>query len=149
MKNSAVKKLISSNRPLFVESYIPGIDITAGILDNDSLPLVEISLPKDKWFDYKNKYSGISKETPNAPSLNPNTRILIRSIASTIHNLLKLGQYSRIDFRVAFDKPYALEVNTIPGFTPTSSFPLAAKIAGLSFRKLVEKLVNSAIINKL
>ena len=69
---------------------------------------------------------------------------IIQKIALKIHQTLSLGQYSRIDFMVLDRKPYVLEVNTIPGLTASSLFPKAAQAVGISFPKLMDKIVKTA-----
>lgn len=141
LKKSEVNKLLNSKNPLFIERYLEGIEVTCGILNNKALPLIEIRLSKGAWFDYKNKYWGQTEELINAPSLDEKTKSKIQKIALNIHKDFKLGSYSRIDLIVADNKPYVLEVNTIPGLTSTSLFPKAAQAAGMDFPSLVKKLI--------
>lgn len=138
------RKLLKSNLPLFVEKYLPGIEVTVGILNNKALPVIEIVPPEGGWFDYQNKYWGKTKEIPNAPSISAKLRDRVQKIAAKIHNSLNLGPYSRIDFIVSEGKPFVLEINTIPGLTASSLFPKAAQAAGISFPKLMETLVQSS-----
>lgn len=142
LNSSAIQKLFKLEDQLFVEKFIPGVEVTVGILDNQALPVLEIVPPEGKWFDYKNKYSGTTKEIVNAPSLSEKERQQTQELALKIHQKLNLGSYSRIDFIINDGKPYALEVNTIPGWTPESLFPKAAKAVGISFPKLVKKLID-------
>jgi len=143
LKGYLLKKLLKSNLPLFVERYLPGTEVTVGILNNQALPVVEIIPPKGGWFDYKNKYWGKTKEIPHAPSLNEKTRKLTQRLALKIHQILDLGPYSRIDFIVFNGKPYVLEVNTIPGLTASSLFPKAAQAVGLTFPQLLDKIIKA------
>lgn len=139
------KKLLNSNLKLFVERFLPGIEVTVGILNNKALPVVEIIPPKGTWFDYKNKYWGKTKEIPYAPSITAKLRAEVQKIATKIHEALDLGPYSRIDFIVSEGKPFVLEINTIPGLTSSSLFPKAATAVGISFPKLLDKLVNLSL----
>lgn len=147
LKSYICYKLLKSDLPLFVEKYLPGVEVTVGILHNKALPVVEIIPPKGGWFDYKNKYWGKTQEIPHAPSLSPKLKKLTQQIALKIHKLLNLGPYCRIDFIVASHLtsgntvPYVLEVNTIPGLTASSLFPKAAKAAGITFPKLLDKII--------
>lgn len=141
LKNKACQDLLNSGYDLFVEKYLPGIEVTVGILDNKALPVIEISPPAGGWFDYKNKYSGETQEIIGAPSLSEEIQKEVQKIALNIHQKLNLGPYSRIDFIVSKNIPYVLEVNTIPGLTSESLFPKSAQAAGLSFPNLVKKLV--------
>lgn len=141
--------LLNSGFDLFVEKYLPGVEVTVGILDNQALPVIEIIPPQGKWFDYKNKYSGETKEIPNAPSLDEATKKLVQKIALQIHRRLSLGPYSRVDFIVSNNIPYVLEVNTIPGLTSQSLFPKAAAAVGLTFPKLLNRIVKIAYEGKI
>ncbi len=143
LKNRLLYKLLKSNQPLFVEKYLPGTEVTVAILQNQALPVIEI-IPSFGWFDYHSKYSPETKEIPHAPSVPASTRRLTQKIALKIHQTLNLGPYSRIDFIVSSGKPYVLEVNTIPGLTANSLFPKAAQSAGISFPKLLDKMIKSA-----
>lgn len=145
LKNPLCKKLLNSEFSLFVEQFLPGVEITVGILNNQPLPVIEIVPPEGKWFDYKNKYSGETREIPHAPSLDEETKKLAQKIALEIHQTLHLGQYSRIDFIVMDKKPSVLEVNTIPGLTSQSLFPKAAQAIGMSFPKLMDQLIQMAL----
>jgi len=112
--------------------------------------VIEIIPPEGGWFDYQNKYSGATREIPHAPSLDEKTKQLVQKIALQIHQTLNLGPYSRIDFIVSELHshsssgklvPYVLEVNTIPGLTSQSLFPKAAQAVGISFPKLLDKMI--------
>lgn len=138
-------KFLRSNTELLVEKYLPGIEVTVAILQNTPLPVLEIVPPKDSWFNYQNKYSGETKEIPFAPSVSKNLQVQVQKIALKIHKTLSLGQISRTDFIIYDGKPYALEINTIPGLTASSLFPKAALAKGYTFPKLLDKLVKSAI----
>lgn len=144
LKSSLFKKLMNSKDKLFIEKYLPGIELTVAIMGDKALPVLEIVPPQGKWFDYKYKYSGETQEIPNAPSLTNDQRKLVEQTALKIHQQLNMGDYSRIDFIFSDGKPYVLEINTIPGLTPTSLFPKAAKTAGYDFSKLTDKLISLA-----
>ncbi len=138
---SLCRKLLKSKFALFVEKYLPGIEVTVGILKNKALPVVEIIPPKGGWFDYKNKYWGKTKEIPHAPSMTAKLRVEVQKIAAKIHKALNLGPYSRIDFIVSKEKPYVLEINTIPGLTASSLIPKAAQACGISYKEFVDRLI--------
>lgn len=142
--SKACQSLFNLSSDLFVEKYLPGVEVTVAILENKALPVIEIIPPQGSWFDYKNKYSGATKEIVGAPSLDEGIRKKVQQIAQTIHQTLNLGPYCRIDFIVSNSHPYVLEVNTIPGFTAQSLFPKAAQAVGLSFPALLDKMIKIA-----
>ncbi len=144
LKSYLVNKLLRSGLDLFIERYLAGIEITVSLLEDQALPVIEIIPPKGGWFNYKNKYWGQTLEIPHAPSVPKLIQQKAQQIALKIHQTLNLGQYSRIDFIVSDGKPYVLEVNTIPGLTASSLFPKAAQAIGISFPKLMDKIIKLA-----
>ena len=139
-----VKNKIFKYDDLFVEKYLEGTEVTVAVLNGKVLPILEIIPPENGWFDYKNKYSGATKEIPDAPSIDKKTKENIGKIALKMHNHFDLGSYSRSDFIVSNGKIYVLEINTIPGLTKGSLVPKEAKAAGLSFNRFLEVLVKAA-----
>ncbi|MBI2195879.1 MAG: ATP-grasp domain-containing protein [Candidatus Levybacteria bacterium] len=144
LNKKLLRELVESGQALFVESFIAGVEVTVGILNNKALPVLEIVPPKGEWFDYKNKYSGETREIPNAPSISEQTRKKVKNIALDLHKKFDLGSYSRSDFIVAGNDIYVLEVNTIPGLTEQSLLPKAAKAIGISFPEFCNILVRTA-----
>ena len=135
--------LLNSRNKFFVESLLDGIEITVGVLGNMALPVIEIIPPKDSWFDYKNKYSGVTKELLFAPSISSLLQKKVQKMALRIHKDLDLGSFSRLDIIVKDGIPYVLEINTPGGvgLTAESLFPKAAKAVGLSFDDMIEKIL--------
>ncbi len=129
---------------ILLESYVDGRELTVGILDQQALGVGEI-LPKHPVFDYECKYTpGMSEEI--FPAVIPlEVRDQIRQLALTAHLALKLRDFSRVDFRLAADgTPYCLEVNTLPGLTPTSLLPQSARCEGIEFAELCDRVCRSA-----
>lgn len=147
LKKPLVKKIFSLDDKFLVERYIKGIEITVPVFDNETLPVIEIIPPEQGWFDYENKYNGASKEVVGAPSLDEKTKSKAAQIALRIHKALKLNPYSRTDMIVVNNEPLVLEVNPPNGvgMTAESLMPKAAKVAGIEFSKLVDKLVKLAL----
>lgn len=143
-----LKRLFGKYKRLLVEDYIEGIEVTVGILGDEALPVIEIQPPEGEWFSYQNKYSGKTKEIPNAPSLTPEKKKELQKIASRIHNQLGCRHFSRSDFIVGKDEIYALEINTIPGLTPQSLLPKAAEAAGITFDEMIKRLLKMAYREK-
>ena len=144
LSKNVVNNLLISKNPLFVEKYLPGTEVTVGILNGNALPLIEIIPPKNSWFSYKNRYNNKSEEIPLAPSVDKKIQENLQAITLKIHKKFDLGSYSRMDYMVYKDAPFIFEVNTIPGLTPGSLFPKQAKAAGISFNQLMELLIKSA-----
>lgn len=146
MASPMVKKILKLPDSFFVEKLITGIEITIGVLLGKPLPVVEVVPPEGAWFDYKNKYSGKSKEIPFAPSISREVQRKVQATALHIHNDLNLGSYSRTDIIVSDGIPYVLEINTPGGvgLTPESLLPKASKAIGISFEQLVDEMLKGA-----
>lgn len=128
---------------ILIEEKINGREFSVGVLNGAALPPVEI-IPITGFYDYKNKYqSGMTKEVCPADVTGEVTDML-KATALKVHNLLKLGYYSRVDF--ILDKnnnAYCLEANTLPGMTPTSLLPREALAVGISYNELCERIALS------
>lgn len=141
----ALEKAFAEDRSVLAEAYIDGIEITAGVIGNrelEALPLIEI-IPGDDYdfFDYDAKYKpGASQEICPA-RIDAALTEKAQTYAKTAHRALFIEGYSRTDFILKDDEFYVLETNTIPGMTPTSLLPQAAKAAGYDFGSLLDKLI--------
>jgi D-alanine-D-alanine ligase len=129
---------------VMAEQFIAGRELTVGILGDVPLPVGEI-IPKHELFDYHTKYTpGMSEEIFPAQLATQLARQL-QEYALMAHRALKLGGYSRIDFRVTPDGDiFCLEANSLPGMTRTSLYPQAARAAGIEFPELCERLCRLA-----
>jgi D-alanine-D-alanine ligase len=129
---------------VMVEQFIPGRELTVGILGDVPLPVGEI-IPKHELFDYECKYTpGMSQEIFPA-QLEPSLARQLQELALTAHRALKLGGYSRVDFRLSPEGDiFCLEANTLPGMTRMSLLPQAARAAGIEFPELCERLFRLA-----
>jgi D-alanine-D-alanine ligase len=129
---------------VMAEQYIPGRELTVGILGDVPLPVGEI-VPKHELFDYECKYTpGMSEEVFPA-ALDTALARHLQELALAAHRALKLGGYSRVDFRLSPDGDiFCLEANTLPGMTRTSLLPQAARAAGIDFPELCERICRLA-----
>jgi D-alanine-D-alanine ligase len=129
---------------VMAEQFIPGRELTVGILGDVPLPVGEI-IPKHELFDYECKYTpGMSQEVFPA-RLDTGLARQLQELALTAHRALKLGGYSRVDFRLSPEGDiFCLEANTLPGMTPMSLLPQAARAAGIDFPELCERLCELA-----
>jgi D-alanine-D-alanine ligase len=133
-----------------IEQMIVGTEITAPILGNDdllTLPLVEIVTPTG-FYDYEAKYAPGGSDHIVPARLPASVAEKAQEIARTCHVTLGCRGMSRTDMIVTPDGiVYTLEVNTIPGMTPTSLLPCAAEAAGISFSMLLDRLIDLALEN--
>lgn len=119
-----------------IEDKVEGREFSVGILGSKALPPIEI-IPKDGFYDYKNKYqAGLTEEVCPA-DITEEICSILQSAAMNVHNSLRLGFYSRIDFILDKDNnAYCLEANTLPGMTPTSLLPQEAAAVGITYERL-------------
>ena len=129
---------------VLVEEFVQGRELTVGILADLPLPVIEVK-PRKEFFDFTAKY------TPGCtdyivPALLSDTLVeRVQQATLAAHNCLGCRHLSRTDLILTMDEvPVILEVNTIPGFTPTSLLPKAAACVGISYEELCERLVMMA-----
>jgi D-alanine-D-alanine ligase len=126
---------------VLIEEYIPGRELTVAILDGEALPPLEIK-PKSGFYDYKSKYTKGLTEYEVPAKVTEEIAVKLKEQALLAFKALRCDGYARVDFRMnEQNKIYCLEVNTLPGMTATSLVPKMAKVAGISFEQLVEKII--------
>lgn len=148
----ALLELTKLHNELLLEEYIDGIEATVGVLRDFrgeslyALPVVEIIPPKTaSFYDRAVKYNGDTKHIVPG-NFTPAVRDELQRIARLVHTELGCDQYSRSDFLVKNGQVYFLEINTLPGLTSESNFPIAAEAVGLSFNDLICHLIETARI---
>jgi D-alanine-D-alanine ligase len=146
---AAVDKGLEFDEAVLIEAYIDGVEITGGVLGNDNpeaLPLIEIIPDKNhEFFDYEAKYTpGVTQEICPA-RVTESVQQKAQSYAVAAHQALKCKGYSRTDMILKQNELYVLETNTIPGMTATSLFPQAAAAAGISFTRLLDRLIELSL----
>ena len=134
---------------IMIERFVPGRELTVGVLEGKALAVGEI-IPRHEIFDYECKYTpGMSEEIFPADLPDPVARECQR-LALLAHQALKLGGYSRVDFRLTpGGEAFCLEVNTLPGMTATSLLPQSARAAGIEFPDLCERICRTAQLGRL
>lgn len=147
-----LKQQLAIHDELLVEEKIEGKEITNGILQtNDGLvafPVTEIITPKDNWYDYEHRYTAGLSDHIIPAELNTECYKQIQDIAKAAFSILKCRDLARADFLVSNNQPILLEVNTLPGMTPTSLYPEAAEKYGLDFASLTQLLIERAWLRK-
>lgn len=141
----AIREAFRFDDEVMIERFVPGRELTVGILGDDALPAIEIQ-PVKELYDYECKYTpGMAKEF--VAELDERTSALLADQARKAFHALKLGGYARIDFRLDLQgQPWCLEANTLPGMTPTSLIPQGAAAAGVLFPDLCERIVQLALV---
>jgi D-alanine-D-alanine ligase len=129
---------------LLLENFIAGRELTVAVMDGRLLPIIEIE-PESGVYDYKSKYTPGSTRYTCPAKLDGEVAAKIGKIALKAYRVLDCAGAARVDFMLdGHGHPWVLEVNTIPGMTPTSLLPKAAAAAGMDFGELVEAMVKSA-----
>ena len=128
---------------VLIEEYIKGRELTVTILGNNTLPVVEI-IPQNGWYDFTNKYTSGNTTYQTPAVLSHRDTNLVQSYAMQIFKTFGCDIYGRVDFRYDGEKFYFLEVNTLPGMTPLSLTPKAAKAFGLSFYELLKFIIEES-----
>ena len=133
---------------VMIERFVPGRELTVGILEGRSLAVGEI-IPRHEIFDYECKYTpGMSQEIFPADLPGPLAAECGR-LGILAHEALKLGGYSRVDFRLTpAGELFCLEVNTLPGLTATSLLPQSAGAVGIDFPDLCERICRTARLGR-
>lgn len=131
-----------------VEQFVKGTEITVPILGNrelEVLPIVEI-VPASGFYDYAAKYTPGATDEIVPARISPEAAQSAKAIAELCHRTLGCRGMSRTDMIVTSDDEiYTLEVNTIPGMTPTSLLPRAAGAAGYTFSQVLDRLIALAL----
>ena len=134
---------------VLVEEFIPGREMTVGIIDGEALPVLEI-VARNGWYGYDEKYNSNETRYPfygeeGAPLIANCPPEKLQKIAVDAYNALGCRGVTRVDFRVSpLGRCYVLELNTSPGFTSHSLVPKAGMKTGLSFAGVCDRILQSA-----
>lgn len=149
-----LQRYVKSNQQLFnylfVEKYIDGQEVTVGILQENqnhvfALPVLELRAKK-RFYDYEAKYTKGMTAFILPANLSKAVTEQCQQIALDMFHLLGCKGMARVDMMVSPSSgPCILEINTIPGLTELSDLPAQADAAGISYEKLIELILNSAL----
>lgn len=145
----AIDKGLQFDKALLIERFIDGVELTCGVLGNDTLealPVIEI-IPGEgyEFFDYDAKYLPGATEEICPARIPDDIRDQAQAHALAAHQALFLKGYSRTDMILSGTDLHVLETNTIPGMTATSLYPQSAEVAGYPFSKLLDRLISLAM----
>ncbi|WP_226657377.1 D-alanine--D-alanine ligase family protein [Pseudalkalibacillus hwajinpoensis] len=144
--HKGIEEAFRFDNTVILEEFISGTEVTVAVMgakgEVKALPVVEI-VPKNAYYDYESKYAEGGSEHIVPARISELHTELIQKQSVVAHELLGCDTYSRVDYIVPNDgsAPVFLEVNTLPGMTPTSLFPDAAKEIGYSYEQMIENLV--------
>ena len=132
------------DRVVIAEAFVDGVELTAGILGEQALPLIKLETPRE-FYDYEAKYQAADTRYLIPCGLPPDAERIVQDEALFAFKTLGCSGWGRVDLMLdRSGKPYFLEVNTSPGMTDHSLVPMAARQAGLSFEDLCLRILDSA-----
>ena len=142
----AINSALQHDNNVLIEQFIDGIEISSGVYTNQNnilaLPITEI-VTENEFFDYQAKYEGKSQEITPA-RISKKLTIEVQKLTTDIYKAMELSGICRIDYIIMNEKPYIIEINTIPGFTEESIIPQQVKSANLKLSVIFEScLVDS------
>lgn len=142
---AALRLAGQQDQEILIEEFIPGRELTVSVLGDEVLPIVEIR-PKSGLYDYESKYTAGRSEYFCPADLPAPVARRVNDLGLRVAKALGCRGASRTDFRLdAAGEAWCLELNTIPGMTPTSLVPMAAKARGMSYDQLVGRMLELAI----
>ena len=134
---------------LLVEQFVEGKELTVGIVDGEVFPVIHIS-PRSGFYDINNKYPWLNKQGGTdyfcPADLPEEVTARVQEMALLAYQAVGVEVYGRVDLLLNKEnQPYVLEINTIPGMTPSSLLPKAAATRGLDFPSLCEKIAQISL----
>ena len=142
---AAIQEASKYDDEVMIERFVPGRELTVGVLGTVALPVGEI-IAKHEIYDYECKYTAGMATEEFPAKLSPEATGRVQQQALAAFKALKLGGCARIDFRLTTEGEfYCLEANTLPGMTELSLIPQGAAAMGISFPELCERIVKLAL----
>ncbi|TQR34337.1 D-alanine--D-alanine ligase [Lysinibacillus sphaericus] len=145
-KNSlltSIEEVFKWDAEIIIEKYIEGEEITCSILDGELLPIISIQHTA-QFFDYKAKYEDAAT-IEEIVELPPAVHERVTEAAKACYRALKCDVYARIDMMIKDGIPYVMEVNTLPGMTKNSLLPKSASSAGITYTKLLDRIIEISL----
>ena len=143
---SAIETAYRYDDEVMIERFVPGRELTLGILEGEALAVGEIRPKLNDIFDYASKYQPGGAEEIFPADLPHEIASRVQALGLKAHKAVKAGAYSRVDFRLDdLGGVWCLEVNTVPGMTATSLLPQSAQAAGIGFSELCDRICRVAV----
>jgi D-alanine-D-alanine ligase len=145
---AAVADALRYDDRAMIEELLRGTELTVGVIGNEDdltpLPVIEIVTTRT-FFDYKAKYDPAITQEICPARVPDDVALRAQDLAVRAHRALGCDDLSRTDMILSGARLAALEVNTIPGMTANSLLPKAARVAGIPFGELLERLIGWAM----
>lgn len=150
--NAALENSFKHSSEAIIQKFVKGREFTCGVLERGGkifpLPVTEILPKAGAFYDYRSKYASGGSQHIVGPRMPKHITKKIQDAACLAHQSIGCSGMSRSDFILADDGTlHILEINTIPGMTPTSLLPEAAKAAGINFSELLDIIIETAHAN--
>lgn len=144
----AIEKALQLDTSVIAEQFIEGKELTVSILHDQVLPIIHIETPRS-FYDYEAKYFSENTAYHCPAVLTGDLTEEVQSLSITAFKAMDAFGWGRVDFMLdANNKPWCLEINTVPGMTSHSLVPMSAQAIGLSFADLVWKILESAFVRE-
>ncbi len=141
----AVKKGLEVDECVMIEKYVKGVEHTSFVLNGEVYPTIRI-VSDQEFYDYEAKYSDDHPAHKEIVELDKDLQEEINSISKKCWDIFNCKGYVRVDFIVDEEnKPYVLELNTLPGMTSHSLIPMSARSRGIEYPQLLEKLMEVSL----
>jgi len=141
----AIKENMKISSDIILEEYKSGKEYTVGILDNLALPVIQL-IPPGKFYDYEAKYNSNETKYICPSGLDQNTEEEIKKLSIDCFRALNCRGWGRVDLIIdKQNKPWIIELNTVPGMTEHSLVPMAANQKNINFDELVLKILDTSL----
>lgn len=141
--DEAIELGFKYDNEIIIEEYLDGVEYTVPVLNGEALPILKI-IPKGEFYDYSSKYDDGGSDKLEA-CLSKELENELKIISENCYKIFDCRSYVRVDFIVANGIPYVLELNTLPGMTSHSLFPISASAIGIGFSELIDKIIEYSL----
>lgn len=142
---TAWEQALNYDKAVLVEPWIEGGEYTGAVLRDEALPLIRLETPRE-FYDYQAKYFADDTQYHCPCGLSAEREDELRNLVKKAFDALDCHGWGRVDLMVdKQDRPWLLEVNTIPGMTDHSLVPMAAREAGIDFQELVWRILETSM----
>lgn len=141
--NKAIGEAFMYNNEILVEEFLEGSEYTVPVLNGEALPIVSI-VPKGDFFDYNSKYVNVD-ENEVVAKLFIDLQDEIKKISEKCWDIFDCIAYMNVDIIVSKNKPYVIEINTLPGMTKNSLLPKSARAAKINYSDLLDKIIEYSL----